>query len=238
MSGQRAPARMRPKVSPPSSAPALAPAPADARPATPADAERQLASYRQLVEVAHLLLVHGSLDEVLNRVGDALQRLIAVDAMTIYVADTERRVLEPVLSRDDWADEIMADPIPYGRGLLGWVAENLEPIHLTHRELQLDTRAVQVPGTPVEPESVIMLPLVGRGVFRGAFAIYRLGEEDFADDEFALAQVFADQAALAIDSARAHDALEASARTDSVTGLWNHRYFHEHLRAELNRGTA
>src|SRR5262249_21779710 len=94
----------------------------------------------------------------------------------------------------------------------------------------------QVPGTPEDPEAMIAIPLMARGEFHGVFAIYREGTIDFTEEEFALAQVFADQAALAIDSAKAHDALEASARTDSVTGLGNHRYFPEHLRADLTRG--
>ena len=32
-------------------------------------------------------------------------------------------------------------------------------------------------------------------------------------------------------------ALELQAQTDSLTGLYNHRYFHDRLRSELNRAS-
>src|SRR5204862_4141678 len=49
---------------------------------------------------------------------------------------------------------------------------------------------------------------------------------------------FADAAALAIDNAHVHASLEFQAQTDSLTGLWNHRSFHERLRQELVRSSS
>ena len=68
--------------------------------------------------------------------------------------------------------------------------------------------------------------------------IYRLGAEaQFEEHEFELAKWFGDAAALAIDNARIRAGLEHLAQTDSLTGLYNHRYFHERLRAELTRAS-
>src|SRR5262249_1721117 len=39
----------------------------------------------------------------------------------------------------------------------------------------------------------------------------------------------------ALDNARIRARLEHLAHTDSLTGLYNHRYFHERLRSELHR---
>src|SRR5207302_4199341 len=47
------------------------------------------------------------------------------------------------------------------------------------------------------------------------------------------AKRFADAAALALDNAQIRARLEHQAQTDPLTGLYNHRYFHERLRAEL-----
>ena len=48
-------------------------------------------------------------------------------------------------------------------------------------------------------------------------------------------QRFADAAALALDNAEIRARLEYQAQTDSLTGLFNHRYFHERLRSEIGR---
>jgi diguanylate cyclase (GGDEF)-like protein len=96
-----------------------------------------------------------------------------------------------------------------------------------------------VPGTPPdEPEALITVPLVARDSVKGALNIYRLGEHaSFSDEEFELATRFADAAALALDNAQIRERLEHQAQTDSLTGLYNHRYFHERLRAELTRAS-
>ncbi len=65
--------------------------------------------------------------------------------------------------------------------------------------------------------------------------MYRQGDATFTDEEFELARRFADAAALALDNAHVRARLEHQAQTDSLTGLYNHRYFHERLRSELRR---
>ncbi|HZK50629.1 MAG TPA: diguanylate cyclase, partial [Actinomycetota bacterium] len=59
----------------------------------------------------------------------------------------------------------------------------------------------------------------------------------FSREEFEIAKRFGDAAALAIDNAHRRAELELAAQTDSLTGLYNHRHFHERLRAELNRAS-
>jgi diguanylate cyclase (GGDEF)-like protein len=192
-------------------------------------------SYRRLADVFHVVLSEQQLDAVLERIADTLGDLIPFDAFTIYQADENRRVLIPLMSRDKWADEIMGDQPLYGEGITGWVVENREPqlVNAAH----LDPRVKVVPGTPPdEPEALISVPLVARGTIKGALNVYRLGDDAaFTEEEFELAQRFGDAAALALDNAQVRAGLELEAQTDSLTGLYNHRYFHERLRAELNR---
>src|SRR2546421_382503 len=114
--------------------------------------------------------------------------------------------------------------------------ENRRPVWTTRAHL--DPRVVNVPGTPVEPEALITVPLIARGALKGALNIYRLGEDAvFYEHEFELAKWFGDAAALAFDNAQVKARLEHLAQTDSLTGLYNHRYFHERLRSELTRAS-
>ena len=87
-----------------------------------------------------------------------------------------------------------------------------------------------VPGTPTDPEALIVVPLIARARIKGMLNIYRIGEDGlFTDDEFELAKRFGDAAALALDNAQIRARLEHQAQTDSLTGLFNHRSFHERL---------
>ncbi|HUH20706.1 MAG TPA: diguanylate cyclase, partial [Gaiellaceae bacterium] len=178
-----------------------------------------------------------SLDNLLERIADTLAELVPHDTLSIYQADEAQTVLIPVLARDTWADKIMSSRSEFGVGITGWAALHREPVRTN--QAHLDPRTVTVPGTPEdEPEALIAVPLIARGVVKGTLNIYRLGEDaSFSDDEFELACRFADAAALALDNAQIRARLEYQAQTDSLTGLYNHRYFHERLRAELTRAS-
>jgi diguanylate cyclase (GGDEF)-like protein len=192
-------------------------------------------SYRRLADVFHDVLSEQTLDSVLARIADALAELVPHDSFTIYQADETRQLLIPLVARDAWAEEIMNDRPQIGQGLTGWAVQNREPV-LANRA-HLDPRVKTVPGTPPdEPEALITVPLVARGAIKGALNVYRIGEEaSFSEEEFELAKRFGDAAALALDNAQVRAVLELQAQTDSLTGLYNHRYFHERLRAELTR---
>ncbi|HET8605984.1 MAG TPA: diguanylate cyclase [Gaiellaceae bacterium] len=197
--------------------------------------EALVESYRRLAEVFHDVLSEQSLDALLDRIARTLADLVPYDSLIVYQADEARRLLTPVLARDPWAEKIMQTHARFGSGITGWAVENREPV-LTNRA-NLDPRVVVVPGTPPdEPEALVCVPLISRGAVKGALNIYRLGEEArFLDHEFELAQWFGDAAALALDNAQVRERLEREAQTDSLTGLYNHRAFHERLRAELQR---
>ena len=125
----------------------------------------------------------------------------------------------------------------FGEGITGWAALHREPVRTN--QAHLDPRTKTVPGTPPdEAEALITVPLIARDVVKGVLNIYRLGEHaSFSDEEFELTTRFADAAALALDNAQIRARLEYQAQTDSLTGLYNHRYFHERLRAELTRAS-
>jgi diguanylate cyclase (GGDEF)-like protein len=194
-------------------------------------------SYRRLADVFHHVLSEQALDTLLDRIADTLADLIPYDTLSIFQADEAQTVLVPVLARDRWADEIMRNRIEFGQGLAGWAAQHREPV-LTNAAHE-DPRMMVVPGTPPdEREALITIPLIARDSVKGVLSIYRLGETaSFDDEEFELAKRFGDAAALALDNAQTRARLELQAQTDSLTGLYNHRYFHEHVRSELTRAS-
>ena len=202
--------------------------------ASPGLADR---SQRFVWDIAHLLVSEDSPGAVLEAVADALADLVPHDTLTVFELDPVRGTLRPVLCRDAYAAEIMAmDPFPLGEGITGSVAESGEPQLVN--DAHLDPRAVQIAGTPDEAESMIVIPLVARGERTGCLSLYRLGEGNhFTEEEFELATRFGELAALAIDNANTRARLETQVVTDPLTGLFNHGYFHERLREEVQRAT-
>jgi diguanylate cyclase (GGDEF)-like protein len=193
-------------------------------------------SYRRLADVFHEVLAEQSLDALLVRIADAVGDLIPLDTLTIYEADETKYVLKPVHVRDKYADEIMRTTISFAEGITGWAARNREAV--LSNQAHLDPRVRTVPGTPLEPEALICIPLIARGQIKGALNIYREGDAvAFSETEFEIAKRFGDAAALALDNAEIRERLEHQARTDSLTGLFNHSVFHERLLESLQESS-
>jgi diguanylate cyclase (GGDEF)-like protein len=193
-------------------------------------------SYQRLADVFHEVLAEQSLDALLVRIADALGDLIPHDTLTMYEADEVQRVLTAVFARDQYADEIMATRIGFDEGITGWAVRHREAAHVN--QAHLDPRVRFVPGTPIDAEALISIPLISRARIKGVLNIYRIGEDGlFTADEFELAKRFADAAALALDNAQIRARLEHQAQTDSLTGLFNHRSFHERLLTALQEAS-
>ena len=193
--------------------------------------------YRRLAEIFHDVLSEQSLDAVLERIADALAVLIPYEDVHIYEADEAKRELHAVLARGEWEDEVKSEIFSFGEGITGWAVDHREAV--LANKAHLDPRVRFVPGTPIEPEALIAVPLVARGQLKGTLNIYRVGEDAaFSDEEFLLAKRFGDAAALAIDNAHIRARLEHQAETDALTGLYNHRAFHDRLRQALVTASA
>ena len=217
----------------------LAPSPREPSPRPPMSLVSAGSSepYRRLAEIFHDVLSEQSLDALLERIADTLAELIPYEDVHIYEADEAKRELIPMLARGEWADEVMRERFAYGEGITGWAVEHREPV--LANQAHLDPRVRFVPGTPLDPEALIAVPLVARGRLKGTLNIYRVGEDaSFTAEEFLLATRFGDAAALALDNAHIRARLEHQASTDALTGLYNHRTFHDRLRAELTRASA
>ena len=193
--------------------------------------------YRRLAEIFHDVLSEQSVDALLERIADALAELVPYEDVHIYEADESNRELRAVLARGEWADEVMSESFSFGEGITGWAVDHREAV--LANQAHLDPRVRFVPGTPIDPEALIAVPLVARGQLKGTLNIYRVGEEaQFSEEEFLLAKRFGDAAALAIDNAHIRARLEHQAETDALTGLYNHRAFHDRLRQALLEASA
>ena len=191
--------------------------------------EHQLTSQRRLLEVNERLLSTLDPSGVLDLIADSLKSIVPYDSLTIYRVDRVRNVRRAVIARDRFADLILAHESPLGTGLNGWAVDHSESV--LANQAHLDPRSVQVPGTPFEPESMIVVPLLVNGEAIGTLNIGRMGEEEayFTANEFELTQLFAGQASIAMQNAEAHGAVQLRADQDSLTDLRNHGAFQREL---------
>jgi len=197
--------------------------------------QHRLESQRRLLEVNERLLSTLDPGGILEMVADSLKAVVSYDALTIYRIDWAARTRRAVVARDRFAELILRHESDVDDGLTGWAIRNAEAV--LSNDAHLDPRVVQIPGTPDEPESMIVCPLaVGREVV-GTLNVSRMGraEAHFSQDEFELVKLFASQASIALRNAELHGEVVTRAEHDTLTGLRNHGAFQRELGEEVSR---
>jgi diguanylate cyclase (GGDEF)-like protein len=198
--------------------------------------ELQLEGQRRLLEVNERLLSTLDPAGVLELIADSLKAIVPYDSLTIYRVDRAAGVRRAVIARDRFADQILAHEGELGVGITGWVLDHAEPV--LANDAHLDPRSVQIPGTPFEPEAMIVVPLMVAGEAVGTLNIGRMGEAEaaFTDNEYELTKLFAGQASIALQNAETHGAMQVRAERDALTGLRNHGAFQRELGEAVEAG--
>jgi len=196
---------------------------------------RQLVSQRRLLEINERLLSTLDSTAVMETIADGLLSVVRYDNLSIYRADAVDRQLVPVVVRERHEEQVRNFVIPYGQGLMGWAVDHGESV-LANDALN-DPRAVQIPGTPPDPEALCVVPLISEGEVIGCMNISRIGgvEAYFSENDFELVKLFAGQASIALRNAEAHTEVSLRADTDALTGLGNHGAFQRTLSEVLER---
>ncbi len=151
------------------------------------------------------------IEAVLETIAEQAKSLFAADGSRIHLIEPDGETLRCVVAFHDHAEEVMHLPLKLGEGISGHVALTGEA-EIVHQTLG-DERGIQVPGTPVEPESLALAPLKARGRVIGVMTVSRLGEENpFNPHDLELITAFAEQASVAIENARLFEATSGYAR--------------------------
>lgn len=199
---------------------------------------RQLESQRKLLEVNEQVMGTLEQSDIFEVIADGLKAVVHYDNLSIYRADHTKGILVPVLTRERHAEEVARYIIPFGRGLMGWAVDHGEAV-LANDALH-DPRALQIPGTPPDPEALVVVPLISDGRVTGSMNVSRIGGEGiyFSETEFELVKLFAAQASVALRNADAHHLVSVQAETDALTGLGNHGAFQRDLALALQARPA
>ncbi len=117
-------------------------------------------------------------------------------------------------------------------GLVGWVALHGQPLLVN--DVSKDPRYYSHPELP-DTRSELDVPIrIGEKII-GVLDVQSTELNAFDESDLATLQTLADQLAVAMENARLYQETKRLAITDSLTGLYNLRYFYEALEREIQR---
>jgi DNA-binding response OmpR family regulator len=209
------------------------------------EARRQVAEV--LAEVGRVLTQSLDLAEVGQRIADSLRQLLRARVAILYRLDRDSGHSLPLALSGDMGPAFDPQaPLPPGTGLVGLTMR--ERRLLMTADILTDPRLSLPPPLRAEVEAApyraaLTAPLIVRGQVIGALGAGDAAGRLFTDDDVRLAQTFADQAALAIENVRLHQAAvtrvgELAALVDvsrTVTSTLDYREVAEAVLAATDR---
>ena len=170
---------------------------------------------------------------VFEAIADTLAEVVPHDTLTIYSSIAPPATWCPILARDPYAEQILADRMEIGTGITGDVIAKgeAELINDAVHDPRVDARA----GTPEDQqESLIVAPVRGPDGVIGSLNLYR-EERHFDEEDLELVKLFANHVAIALENAAMKERLIEAALTDPLTGLPNRRLFADRIDHALSR---
>jgi signal transduction histidine kinase len=171
--------------------------------AVPSDSDQEAMRVRRALVEAGLALGSAlSLANVLQILVDVARELVDARYAALGVINTEGTGLSDFIT-SGMSSEVRAriGGLPKGRGILGLLITDARPLRL--RDLRDHPASAGVPQKHPPMRSFMGVPVVAQGrVFGNLYVTEKIGAEEFAEEDLALLEVLATQAAVAIERAR------------------------------------
>lgn len=157
---------------------------------------------RALVEAGLALGSALSLAHVLQIFVDVARELVDARYAALGVINTEGTGLSDFVTSGMSPDlRARIGDLPTGKGILGLLIKDARPLRL--RDLTEHPASAGVPPTHPRMRSFMGVPVIAQGrVFGNLYVTEKKGAEEFSEDDLALLEVLATQAAVGIERAR------------------------------------
>jgi signal transduction histidine kinase len=159
-----------------------------------------------LSDAVAALTAELSLDRVLRRIAEIAARLVNARYAALGVPDGEGGLAQFLTYGIPEQHIALMDHLPIGRGLLGALLTDTNPIRLT--KMSDDPRAVGFPAHHPMMGSFLGVPVISKGIHLGnLYLCDRLDGQPFTDDDEQIITLLAGHAAIAIENARLSESL-------------------------------
>jgi PAS domain S-box-containing protein len=170
------------------------------------ETRRRAAELAALGEIGRELSTAVDVAGVLERIAERAKDLLEAEASAVYLSEPDDEALQATVALGRHADEIKADRIVVGEGIIGGLAARgeAEVVNAVYQ----DPRARTIPGTEQESAEWLMVaPLLARDRVIGMTAVWRFGSSrPFTGADLNFLAGLSQQAAAAIENARLFEA--------------------------------
>lgn len=186
-----------------------------------------------LYQVAKSLGKSLEMKKTLYLIMQETKRAINFHTGIIYLWHEEKGVLTPASVLSPYKKNLRDIGYKLGEGLIGSVAENMEPAFISDTKHDLSLR--NSPGVTQFLRSVMAVPLIVENKINGVMLIGKKEPGVFNEKHLQLLTILGGQAAVAMANALLYKQIKDQSITDGLTQLFNHRLFYQKVTEEFER---
>lgn len=168
-----------------------------------ASIERWVAQLEVAQRAAARMAGHASVRDVAETVVEEIQAIVDYHTCRVFVLQEPDDLVPVVAAGENGYETIRLEDLrlKVGEGFTGWVAANGRPLLVP--DANADPRGVTIPGTDEVDESMVVVPMRYDDRVTGVITLGKLGLRQFDVADVRILSILADQAATAVESARA-----------------------------------
>jgi len=191
-----------------------------------------------LYEVGLAVTSGSGLDKTVVTLFNQLKRVLPIEVFFIAMLDdAEENAVYTMFEHDGKQIDFGPVSMKDRPSLTRYVVEQCKKVYLpdTHSPDSEFPRKdmLLIPGH--DPRSILGIPLLLRNKVLGAMFVEESRPNAYNQDQIRLVETIANQATIVMDNARLFEQVQQMAITDSLTGVFNRRYFFSHSEKELAR---
>jgi len=198
--------------------------------------EAEASQWKALAELGHRLSRTLDLNDVLDSVMRTGQILTGFNAACVVLPEEGTGAAQVVRIGGELDERLTGRELDTSDTLLQWVIEEKQLLYIS--DLAERDKRTAVLGKRLDPSgmrSVLVHPLPLRKYSPGAMVFFSNIADAFSRHKVQTTGILADLAAVSIHNAMLYRETRKKAVTDGLTGLYNHRWFQERLRDEVER---
>lgn len=196
---------------------------------------KRLGQTTRVLEVAAQLSSMLDLDVLLRRILEAAQGVTKANTCMLTLRDPDDEALIPKVVLSDVAVQVIeGQKLHFSAGGINVLVAQTGVPEIVH-DTRKDPRVRHIPPLELDDRSLMVVPMKNGDRVIGTISLTAPGTHSFLPEHVKLVSILANQAAVAIENAQLYARLESAAITNSLTGLFNYRYFYQRLAEELEK---
>ena len=202
--------------------------------------------FKETYDYRHLLLTFANkmshvldMDELAEYMLTLITKGLHTKEVSLFLADDNDLDFYPKYTLPPEGNRSSGLQLAKDSPLLTWLAK--EGIPLSREQInilpQMKSLWQKEKDNLRESQVELFFPILNKGNLIGVLALGKKGHNGpYRSEEMDLVMTMTSQAGVVIENAQLYAAAKMRANTDELTGLYNHRYFHERLEEEISRG--